>query len=97
MSYQHLSYIQRCRIEAYYKAGYLQKNIAKEVGVHPSTVSREIRRNAVGTLFILRGRGMLVIVIDVKHAVNLRSLWIMWKLLYEKSCCLNGVRNKLVG
>lgn len=45
MSYQHLSYLQRCRIEAYYRAGYFQKDIAKEVGVHPSTVSREIRRN----------------------------------------------------
>jgi len=45
MSYKHLSYIQRCRIEAYYRAGWLKKDIAKEVGVHPSTICREIKRN----------------------------------------------------
>lgn len=45
MSYKHLSYIQRCHIQAYYKAGYLQKDIAKEVGVSSSTISREIKRN----------------------------------------------------
>ena len=27
------------------KAGLTQKQIAREVGVHPSTVSRELRRN----------------------------------------------------
>jgi len=57
MSYQHLSYIQRCRIEAYYKAGYLQKDIAKEIDVHPSTVSREIKRNARWNLVYSAGQG----------------------------------------
>lgn len=30
---------------AFWKAGYLQKKIASELGVHPSTISRELKRN----------------------------------------------------
>jgi IS30 family transposase len=45
MSYRHLSFEQRCKIAAFWKAGYLQKTIAQEIGVSPATVSREIRRN----------------------------------------------------
>jgi IS30 family transposase len=45
MSYKHLNFAQRCKISAFWKAGYLQKEIAIEVGVSPSTVSRELKRN----------------------------------------------------
>lgn len=44
MKYNQLSFIHRCQIKAFWKAGYLQKEIALEVGVHPSTISRELKR-----------------------------------------------------
>lgn len=45
MSYKHISFVQRCKISVLYKAGYLQKDIANELGISPSTISRELRRN----------------------------------------------------
>lgn len=44
-NYTQLSLCQRYQIEALYKQGTLQKEIASLVGVHPSTVSRELKRN----------------------------------------------------
>lgn len=46
MSYKHLSFNQRCQIAAFYKVGYLQKDIAIKIGVSTSTISREIKRNS---------------------------------------------------
>lgn len=43
--YSQLTQEQRYHISGLFKAGYAQKNIADEVGVHKSTISREIRRN----------------------------------------------------
>lgn len=37
--------IQRYQIQAFLKAGMKQKMIAQEIGVHPSTISRELNRN----------------------------------------------------
>lgn len=45
MGYKHLNYQKRCQILAFWKAGYTQRNIAKEIGVHESTISRELKRN----------------------------------------------------
>ncbi len=45
MGYKHLDYLKRCQILAFWKAGYTQIEIAKEVGVHQSTISRELNRN----------------------------------------------------
>ncbi len=45
MSYTHLTQEQRYHISAYKAAGFKQKEIAQKIGVHPSTVSREIQRN----------------------------------------------------
>lgn len=45
MGYKHLIYLQRCQILAFWKAGYTQRSIAKEIGVHESTISRELKRN----------------------------------------------------
>lgn len=45
MNYKHLNYIKRCQILAFWKAGYKQRDIAKEIGVHESTISRELNRN----------------------------------------------------
>ncbi|HAT8355379.1 TPA: helix-turn-helix domain-containing protein [Legionella pneumophila] len=45
MGYKHLNYLQRCQILAFWKAGYTQRSIAKEIGVHESTISRELKRN----------------------------------------------------
>ena len=43
--YTQLTQEQRYQIHAFMKAGFTQKEIADETGVHPSTISREIRRN----------------------------------------------------
>ncbi len=43
--YTQLNLVQRYQIQAFLKAGMKQKRIAQEVGVHPSTVSRELNRN----------------------------------------------------
>ena len=43
--YTQLTQEQRYQIYAMNKAGMTQKDVAQEIGVHPSTVSRELRRN----------------------------------------------------
>ena len=45
MSHSHLNYLKRCQILALWKAGFNQTQIALEVGVHKSTISREFKRN----------------------------------------------------
>ena len=44
-SYTQLTYNQRYHIYTFMKAGFCQSEIAREIGVHKSTISREIRRN----------------------------------------------------
>jgi IS30 family transposase len=44
-NYTQLSLVQRYQIEAFVKAGMKQKIIAQEIGVDPSTISRELARN----------------------------------------------------
>jgi len=44
--FKHLTQEQRYHIEAYKKAGYGNSDIAKDLGVHPSTVGRELKRNS---------------------------------------------------
>ncbi len=46
MAYKQLTLEQRYQIYAMKKAGFKQKQIAVETSVHPSTVGRELRRNA---------------------------------------------------
>ena len=43
--YQHLTMEERYHIQAYKKAGYKNSEIAKEISKHPSTISRELKRN----------------------------------------------------
>ena len=50
-NYTQLSLVQRYQIEALLKVGLKQKLIANQIGVHPSTVGRELKRNTA-----LRGR-----------------------------------------
>ena len=45
MAYKQLDYIQRCRIYGLWRAGHNQIEIAAEIGVHKSTISRELKRN----------------------------------------------------
>lgn len=45
MKYKQLTLEKRYHISALKKQGYKQKDIAYEVGVHPSTISRELKRN----------------------------------------------------
>ena len=44
--FKHLTQEQRYHIEAYKKAGYGNSEIAKDLGVHPSTIGRELKRNS---------------------------------------------------
>ena len=45
MGYKQLDFEKRCQICGLWKAGYNQSEIAKEIGVHKSTISREFRKN----------------------------------------------------
>jgi len=45
MAHTHLNYLKCCQILALWKAGFTQTQIAKEVGVHKSTICREFKRN----------------------------------------------------
>ena len=45
MNYQQLTLEKRYQISSLQKAGFNQKEVAFEIGVHPSTISRELRRN----------------------------------------------------
>ena len=45
MAYQQLTQDQRYQIHAFLKAGFSQSHIAGELGVDPSTISRELKRN----------------------------------------------------
>ncbi len=45
MGYCRLNYLKRCQILALWHAGFNQSQIAKEVSVHKSTISRELKRN----------------------------------------------------
>jgi IS30 family transposase len=44
-NYTQLSLVQRYQIQSFLKTGMKQKLIAQQIGVHPSTISRELRRN----------------------------------------------------
>lgn len=43
---KHLTQEQRYHIEAYKKVGYANSEIAKDLGVYPSTIGRELKRNS---------------------------------------------------
>jgi IS30 family transposase len=45
MEYKQLDFRKRCQIYGLWRAGHSQTEIAKEVGVHKSTISRELKRN----------------------------------------------------
>lgn len=45
MSYTQLTEIERYQIQSFLKAGYTKKQIADELGRHPSTIGRELSRN----------------------------------------------------
>lgn len=45
MGYKQLDFRKRCQIYGLWIAGHTQTEIAKEVGVHKSTISRELKRN----------------------------------------------------
>jgi transposase, IS30 family len=47
--YKQLIYEQRCQIEVLKKSDFTQKEISATVGVSQSTISRELRRNTVGS------------------------------------------------
>ena len=46
-SNRHLTLVQRCKIEGFLSSGHSQRSIAGALGVAPSTISREIRRNRI--------------------------------------------------
>ena len=52
LRYRHPTLEQRYQIAALFKAGFAQREIAEEIGLHPSTVGRELRRNRCGKHYI---------------------------------------------
>ena len=50
MRYKQLTLAKRYHISALHQQGLKQYEIAKEIGVHPSTISRELRRNSSKTI-----------------------------------------------
>jgi transposase, IS30 family len=48
-SHCHLSYEDRCQIAALLKQGVAQAQIARDIGLHRATISRELRRNSQKT------------------------------------------------
>ena len=48
MSYHHLTKDLRCQIYTLKSTGMIQKDIANYIGVSPSTISRELKRNTGG-------------------------------------------------
>jgi len=80
-NYTHLSLDQRYQIEALLKTGIKQKEIAAIVEVHPSTITRELRRN-VGS----RGRGAGVYQsANAQRRTNLRHQEKPKKVIFTKS------------
>lgn len=47
MGYKQLDFQKRCQIYGLWRTGHNQTEIAREVGVHKSTISRELKRNIV--------------------------------------------------
>jgi IS30 family transposase len=45
VGYKQLDYQKRCQIYGLWRSGYNQSEIAKEIGVHKSTINREFRKN----------------------------------------------------
>jgi IS30 family transposase len=80
-NYTHLSLDQRYQIEALLKTGIKQKEIAAIVKVHPSTITRELKRN-VGS----RGRGAGVYQsTNAQRRTNLRHQEKPKKVIFTKS------------
>ena len=52
MSYRHLTLEQRYQIAALQRAGVSQQHSAQETGCHSSTVSRALRRNCSGKIYV---------------------------------------------
>ena len=48
MSYRQLTLEPRHQVAALHRAGYSDQEIAAEIGCHPRTISRELRRNGNG-------------------------------------------------
>ena len=71
MAHNHLSYYERCKIQAMDEQGYQQKEIAKALGRSPSTISREFKRNK--TLRWSRNRGWLYRGDYAQHNANARK------------------------
>ena len=52
-THRHLTYSDRCQIYALLKRGISRADIARDIGVHRSTISRELRRNLQPTAIII--------------------------------------------
>ncbi len=47
MAYKQLDFQKHCQIYGLWRARHNQIEIAKEIGVHKSTISRELKRNII--------------------------------------------------
>jgi IS30 family transposase len=82
MNYTHLAYEERYQIYALKKAGHDQKSIAKVLGRHPATISRELGRNSGSRGYRPKQAQRLS---EERRAVNARCIdESAWQLVDEK-------------
>jgi len=100
MAYKHLTFTQRCRIYGLWRAGHNQTEIAKEIGVHKSTISREFQRNIFWWVAAFLNINLTMPKATRKAGIqiNASKLSLMKKLkrLFERSCWKIGVLSKAV-
>jgi IS30 family transposase len=82
MNYTHLAHEERYQIYALKKAGHDQKSIAKVLGRHPATISRELGRNSGSRGYRPKQAQRLS---EERRAVNARCIdEFTWQLVDEK-------------
>ena len=69
-----LNFGQCCKLISFWKAGYLQKDIALELGVHASTICRELKRNEAGMTITHQNKLMPDTNIGVVNRANQKHL-----------------------
>ena len=84
--YSQLTQEQRYQIYAFKKAGWTQQEIALELGVHPSTVCRELRRNTGGRAYRPRQAHAWAVARQQQRARRPRISPDSWAIVAQRLC-----------
>lgn len=85
--YKHLAYEQRCQIHALLKRNTSKSRIAVIVGVHPTTITREIKRNSGRRGYRYKQAQSKTIERRLKANMRLRKLTLEVTLYVEEKLC----------